>query len=389
MTNRLQRSVPLTVLLLTGVVFLVDILTPLGGTAWVLYLPVILAPVWLHNLKDTGYLPRQILIASALCSILVVVGLFLTHPDAWTWRVLRNRGMVLIALWLTTISAIIIYRRSFQLAEAMKTLQQEIARHTQTSQLLEKAEERLRLAVEGAGMGTFDVNMQTRTAVWSRNHLRMLGYENVTEGQATIDMWRSCVHPNDQDRIQEAREQALKHRSLYSVEYRIRRADNGEISCLAVFGRFFHDQRGEAVRFLGVSFDITRRKELEREVLEITAREKQHIGQELHDGVGQELTGLGLMAQTLSLRLLESSSEKPIAVRLVAGLNQLHQQIRALARGLVPVDMEEKVCRPRWMTWPPRRVSSRAFLSNSPARIGSSCRTTPRRSNCTALPRKR
>jgi PAS domain S-box-containing protein len=342
MTNGFQRFLPLAVLLLTAAVFLIDLLTPLGGTAWVLYLPVILAPVWLNNFKNPGQLPRQVLIASALCSMLVVVGLFLTHPDALTWRVLRSRVMGLLALWLTTFSGIIIYRRSLQLAEAMKTLQQEIARHTQTSQLLEKTEERLRLAVEGAGMGTFDVNMQTRAAVWSPNHLRMLGYEMVTDGEGTIDMWRTCVYPDDRDRIQDARERALHHRSLYSVEYRIKRADNGEIVWLSVFGRFFYDEKGDAVRFLGVSFDITRRKELEREVLEITAREQQHIGQELHDGVGQELTGLGLMAQTLSQRLPETGSEKRIALRLVAGLNQLHQQIRALARGLLPVEMEDK-----------------------------------------------
>jgi PAS domain S-box-containing protein len=191
-------------------------------------------------------------------------------------------------------------------------------------------------------MGTFDVNMHSRTAVWSQNHLRMLGYENLTDGQATMDMWRSCVYPDDRDRIQEARERALQDHSLYSVEYRIKRADNGEITWLAVFGRFFRDQNGEPVRFLGVSFDVTRRKELEREVLEITEREKQHIGQELHDGVGQELTGLGLMAKTLAEQLPETGSEKRVAVRLVAGLNQVHQQIRALARGLVPVEMEDK-----------------------------------------------
>jgi PAS domain S-box-containing protein len=342
MTNGLQRFLPLTILVLTAAVFLVDLLTPLGGTAWVLYLPVILAPVCLNNFKSPRSLPRQVLIVSALCSVLVVVGVFLTHPDGFTWRVLRNRVMGLLALWLTTFSGIVIYRRSLQRAAAMEILQQEIVRHTQTGALLEKAEERLRLAVEGAGMGTFDVNMQTRHAVWSPNHLRMLGYDMTTGGEGTIDMWRSCVYLDDRDRIEEARERALQHRSLYSVEYRIKRADSGETIWLAVFGRFFYDQKGEGVRFLGVSFDITRRKELEHEVLDITAREQKHIGQELHDGVGQELTGLGLMAQTLSQRLPETGSEKLIAMRLVAGLDQLHQQIRALARGLQPVEMEDK-----------------------------------------------
>ena len=96
------------------------------------------------------------------------------------------------------------------------------------------------------------------------------------------------------------------------------------------------------MRFLGVSFDVTRRKELESQLLEITARIQRRIGQELHDSVGQEITGLGLMAQTLSKRLPENGSEQRVAMRLVAELKRLHEQIRALVRGLVPVEIEAK-----------------------------------------------
>jgi two-component system CheB/CheR fusion protein len=116
---------------------------------------------------------------------------------------------------------------------------------------------------------------------------------------------------------------------------------------LAVFGRYYYNASSEAVRFLGVAFDMTRRKELEREavqreVLALTAREQQHIGQELHDGVGQELTGLGLMAQSLAQRLQEAVPEKRIALRLIAGLDSVHQQVRELSRGLIPVHVESR-----------------------------------------------
>src|SRR5262249_51792888 len=55
--------------------------------------------------------------------------------------------------------------------------------------------------------------------------------------------------------------------------------------------------------YTGIFHDLTQRKALENEVLQIAAREQQRIGQELHDGVGQELTGLGLMADALTRRL--------------------------------------------------------------------------------------
>jgi signal transduction histidine kinase len=155
-----------------------------------------------------------------------------------------------------------------------------------------------------------------------------------------VDQWRASVHPDDLDRIAGAREASLKNRSLYAVEYRVKRRDSGETVWLAVFGRWYYNEVGEGVRILGVSFDITPRKELERQLLETMARAQRHIGQELHDGAGQELTGLGLMAQALAQRLPEGGPEQRLALRLVSGLDQLHSQVRALARGLVPVEVE-------------------------------------------------
>src|SRR5262249_48286773 len=65
-------------------------------------------------------------------------------------------------------------------------------------------------------------------------------------------------------------------------------------------------------------------------------------GQELHDDVGQELTGLGLMAQSLVDILPGAAAEKPMALRLVAGLKRAHHQLREIARGLVPVHVEQR-----------------------------------------------
>jgi signal transduction histidine kinase len=76
------------------------------------------------------------------------------------------------------------------------------------------------------------------------------------------------------------------------------------------------------------------RETMESEVLAIAAREQRQVGQELHDDVGQHLTGLGLMAQSLVQRLAEPA-ERLVAERLVGCLNEAHQRVRELARGLV------------------------------------------------------
>jgi signal transduction histidine kinase len=155
------------------------------------------------------------------------------------------------------------------------------------------------------------------------------------------------IHNEDQRRILEARNQALTQRTLYHVEFRIHRADTQKIVWIEVWGRYYYDQKGEAVRFVGICFDISRRKELERkelerEILEITTTQQQLIGQDLHDGLGQELTGLGLMAQTLAQSLPEDSKGNRIATRLIIGIDHTHRKVRDLSRGLVAIEVDAR-----------------------------------------------
>ena len=86
--------------------------------------------------------------------------------------------------------------------------------------------------------------------------------------------------------------------------------------------------------FAGVHRDVSRRKALEREVLEIAAQEQRRLGQDLHDGTGQELTGLCLMAESLKEALLEQNSpEAGLAAKIAQGLKRVLGQVRTLSRG--------------------------------------------------------
>ena len=90
--------------------------------------------------------------------------------------------------------------------------------------------------------------------------------------------------------------------------------------------------------FAGVIMDISEQQQLQREIIEIPVSEQRRIGQELHDGLGQQLTGLGLLATSLLNKA--SKPEHELAVRLASGLQEAISQVRALSRGLMPVDIE-------------------------------------------------
>jgi PAS domain S-box-containing protein len=88
--------------------------------------------------------------------------------------------------------------------------------------------------------------------------------------------------------------------------------------------------------------DITERRRLEREVLEISSRERHRIGRDLHDGLGQELTGVALMLRGLAQRLKRQSPDSINDINdIVALVNQSIETTRSLARGLLPVSTDD------------------------------------------------
>ncbi len=88
--------------------------------------------------------------------------------------------------------------------------------------------------------------------------------------------------------------------------------------------------------------DISERKRLEKTILEISETERRRIGQDLHDGLGQHLTGVAFMSKVLEDRLAEASlPEAAEAAKIVRLVNESIKMTRDLARGLLPVVSEE------------------------------------------------
>ncbi len=87
--------------------------------------------------------------------------------------------------------------------------------------------------------------------------------------------------------------------------------------------------------------EVTDRKALEQEILEISNREQRRLGSDLHDGLGQELTGLSLLLKGLEVQL---SREAPQYLSQITKISDLLaraiQSTRSLARGLAPVNLE-------------------------------------------------
>ena len=100
-------------------------------------------------------------------------------------------------------------------------------------------------------------------------------------------------------------------------------------------------QLGDRRIFTGIVRDITERRRLEKEILDVTEQERRRIGQDLHDGLGQMLTGIGLLSQNLARQLEQrEASEAEDAAEITDLIREADQYARDLARGLTPVDLE-------------------------------------------------
>ena len=92
----------------------------------------------------------------------------------------------------------------------------------------------------------------------------------------------------------------------------------------------------------GTARDITERRRLERELLEISNREQRRIGHDLHDGVCQQLAGIAYLVNIMGNQMQRQGTPQARQAEKISGLiNEVTLQARSVARGLFPVRLEE------------------------------------------------
>ncbi len=152
--------------------------------------------------------------------------------------------------------------------------------------------------------------------------------------------WYQQIHPDDKMRwSEEAAEMFLSGKPLRS-SYRVMARD-GRVLWFQCEAKMIRREDGRPWFIHGVGFDITERKGLEEAILEISAREQRRIAQDLHDGLGQHLTGIAFMSKVLEQKLSDKTLPEAVeAAQIVKMVNQAIDNTRQLARGLHPVAAE-------------------------------------------------
>lgn len=99
---------------------------------------------------------------------------------------------------------------------------------------------------------------------------------------------------------------------------------------------------GDRTIFTGIVRDISERRRLEKEILNVSEEERRRIGQDLHDGLGQMLTGIGLLSQDVTRHLQDEGHERAEDMEeITEHVKEADQYARDLSHGLIPVDVQD------------------------------------------------
>ena len=356
--------VPALLLAAAAAVLALDWLTPLGYGVFVLYAPICLTCLWLR-----GWRPAFLM--GGLCSLLIVVGLFISQPGMpYVWSVI-SRSLALIALWSVLWGGKVFAQRTVELERAKLSLQQEVeqrmkveealrvtneeleSRVAQRTTQLQAALDRWELVTQATHDGIYDWDLTTRRVIYSHQWNEMHGYSPQGHSEG-VEHWSEWIHPDDRSRVLGHLDEYLaRRRQEFREEFRIRRGD-GSWMWILHRGIALWNDAGQAVRMVGSEKNITERKRAEEllrrheaqlenmtaKLLTAQEHERQRIAREMHDDFTQRLAALAVDIGMLERSCSLDTSLRGHLHRLRQAAGQLADDVHNFAYQLHPSLLE-------------------------------------------------
>jgi len=199
---------------------------------------------------------------------------------------------------------------------------------------LAKSEEQLRLAVEAAEVGLWDVDPINDTLYWPPRVKAMFGIS--PEKPVSMADFYAGLHPEDRENTSAAYAAAAdpSKRTLYDVEYRTVGKEDGIIRWVAAKGRGIFDDNGACIRVIGTAIDITARKRAEEKLAQekqradIAAEQLRRLNERLEARVQEEVAA----RQTAQARLAHAQRMEALG-QLAGGIAHDFNNILQAAQG--------------------------------------------------------
>ncbi|HOD72666.1 MAG TPA: PAS domain-containing sensor histidine kinase [Deltaproteobacteria bacterium] len=220
------------------------------------------------------------------------------------------------------------------LRSEIEDLRESTQRYLQIEEELTHSENFYRTLFENSGTATIVIEEDTTISMMNSDFANFTGY---SRDEIIGHTWTRYVAEDDVPRLLEyhAKRRQDPAAAPRNYEFKIRNKDGGLLHVYMTIAMI-----PGTTQSIASMVDITAIKQLEKEVLDISERERQKIGYELHDDLGQHLIGIDVMAKVLRTKLESISPEE---ARYASEINLLVKEAiektRRLARGLCPVHL--------------------------------------------------
>ena len=218
-----------------------------------------------------------------------------------------------------------------------------------------QSEQRLRIALDSAQMASWEWDVRHDTVKWNEQHFRLFGL--VPDDQdKSVDYFANFIVPADRERVVAQLTRSVNEAGAFQSEFRIIRADTGEVRWMCSFGQTVDTRAGRAARMTGVIYDSTKpheqaeqlrqahdvlesrvkertrelatalkrvqdevdeRKKIEAErrallqrIVHLQEAERARVARELHDNLGQHMVAVLMHLEGFQRRLAQAGNEE-------------------------------------------------------------------------------
>lgn len=197
--------------------------------------------------------------------------------------------------------------------------------------------QRLATIVADSEDAIISMTLSGTIVTWNKAAQRIYGFSADEAISHSIDI---VFPPVSADKMSQFLDSVAQEKKMASYETLCRRKDGSLIEISLTISPV-SDASGKITGASVIARDVSERRKLEREVLEISTHERRRIGYELHDGLSQHLAGIAFKAKSLQNSLAaEEATHTGAAHEIVELVNDAMRQTRQVARNLDPTEVE-------------------------------------------------
>jgi len=231
-----------------------------------------------------------------------------------------------------------VQERTEELVQTVSRLQDEVHARRQAEEKLRESEQRFRAIFEHAPIGVTLMDLEGRFVETNAAFERMFGHKPDELSRMTFsDLADPAGGSRDQEFFTRLARGEL---NSYEIDESCRHR-NGQLLWIRAAFSLIRGADGHPLYVVGLALDATQRRQVEKWLADAMVAEQRRLGQELHDGLVQQLTGLAMMLKGLHERLKADHSPyvEPVG-ELVGLIREAQNQGRAMLKGLRPVEVD-------------------------------------------------